>query len=138
MKKYILIPYFNSKGDDFLNWELMNRVDYSKPGIIKGCLYRYDNLMKLALNGDQVAQIVCLDIKRAIHTKGVLTFKQRRYLSLWWQGFTTIDIATMYKKKHSTVVLTMQKGIANISSFLHKKSTKTPLSVPNYRRGKYA
>ncbi len=91
--------------------------------MIKNIIRNYDDLMRLALKGDQVAMIICVDVKRAIHTKKVLTFKQRRYLNLWWEGHTTIDIATKYSVKHSTVVLTIAKGMKNISSFLCKKST---------------
>ena len=118
------------------NWELINRVDYSNPKVIKNILFHYDNLMVMAKKGDQVSAIVCIDVKRAIHTRGVLTFKQRRYLSLWWQGFNTIEIATMYHKDPSVINRVIYGGFSRISKFLTKKISKTP-SEPycNYRKG---
>jgi len=111
-------------------------VDYSKAGIVKNALFNYDGLMALAREGDQAALTVCIDIKRAIHTKGVLTFKQRRYLSLWWQGFNTIEIATMYNVTHVGVIKMINRSFIRISRYLCGKGYKTP-SKPycNYRKG---
>ena len=111
------------------NWELINRVDYSNPKVIKNILFYYDNLMVMAKKGDQVSAIVCIDVKRAIHTRGVLTFKQRRYLSLWWQGFNTIEIATMYHKDSWTINQVINKGFQRISKFLTKRISKTPFEM---------
>ena len=80
-----------------INWEMLNRVDYSRPHVIKNALRSYNELMMLARKGDQVAHIICIDIKTAIHAPGVLSFKQRRYLGLWWQGFPMIDIAARHR-----------------------------------------
>ena len=108
------------------NWQLLNRMDYSRPGVIKNILFNYDTLMVMARRGDQVSAIVCIDVKRAIHTKGVLTFKQRRYLALWWQGHNTIEIATMYHKDPWTISQVINKGFGRISKFLSGKISKTP------------
>ena len=118
------------------NWQLLNRMDYSRPGVIKNILFNYDDLMVMARKGDQVSAIVCIDVKRAIHTRGVLTFKQRRYLSLWWQGFNTIEIATMYHKDPWTINQVINKGFMRISKFLSGKISKTPVEAYcNYRKG---
>ena len=109
-----------------MNWELLNRINYDNPKVIKNILYHYDDLMLMARKGDQVSAVVCLDVKRAIHTRGVLTFKQRRYLSLWWQGHNTIEIATMYHKDPWTINQVMMKAFKRMSKFLNKKISKTP------------
>ena len=105
----------------------MERADYSSPAVVKGLLMNYDGLMKLALKGDCMAATVCVDIKRALHAEGVLTFKQRRYLGLWWQGFNTVEIAAMYHKQPRTIGRTANKGLTNISKKLCKKCPKHPL-----------
>ena len=111
------------------NWGLMNRIDYSDPKVIKNVLFNYDELMRLARKGDQVAAIVCVDVKQAVHAEKVLTFKQRRYLGLWWQGFNTIEIATMYHKDPSVVNRVLYIGFIRISKFLSQKIHKTPSAV---------
>ncbi len=83
--------------------------------------------MRLALKGDQVAAVVCVDLKRAIHIDKVLTFKQRRYLNLWWEGYTTIDIAARYSVSHVTVINTIARSFRGISSYLSKKVTICPM-----------
>ena len=108
------------------NWQLLQRIDYGRPGAVRGALFNYDELMNLARKGDQVAHTVCVDIKRAIHAEGVLTFRQRRYLALWWQGFNTIEIATMYSVSHVGVIRMISRGIRNISDYLIKKVTIYP------------
>ena len=87
----------------------------------------------MARKGDQVSAVVCFDVKRAIHTRGVLTFKQRRYLSLWWQGHNTIEIATMYHKDPSSINRVIYTGFIQISKYLTKKIHKTPreMSIVN-------
>ena len=108
------------------NWGLMNRIDYSDPKVIKNVLFNYDELMRLARKGDQVAAIVCVDVKQAVHAEKVLTFKQRRYLGLWWQGFNTIEIAAMYHKDPWTINQVINKGFKRISKYLAIKISKTP------------
>ena len=118
------------------NWELLNRVSYDNPKVIKNILYHYDDLMVMARKGDQVSAVVCFDVKRAIHTRGVLTFKQRRYLSLWWQGHNTIEIATMYSVSHVGVINMIKRAFVRISEYLCKKGYKTPVEpYCNYRKG---
>ena len=116
------------------NWELLNRVDYTKSGIVKSALFRYDALMGLALSeGDQVALTVCVDIKRAVHASGVLTYKQRRYLSLWWQGYNYVEIGTMYRKSPTVVKRRIDLACRKMSNFLCKKGSFYPPSVAKYR-----
>ena len=116
------------------NWELLNRVDYNKSGIVKSVLFRYDSLMNMAVSaGDQVAMIVCIEVKQAVHARGVLTFKQRRYLGLWWRGFDYVEIGTMFRKSPVTVKLTVDLACRRISNFLCKKYSFDPLSVAKYR-----
>ena len=96
-------------------------MDYSKAGIVKNALFNYNELMAMARKGDQTAGIICVDIKRAVHADNVLTFKQRRYLSLWWQGFSYVDIGTKYRKSPVAVKLTVDRACKNMSSFLRGK-----------------
>lgn len=105
----------------------MERADYSSPAVVKGLLMNYDGLMKLALKGDCMAATVCVDIKRAIHTEGVLTFKQRRYLGLWWQGYNLIEIAAMYHVAPKNVHARIEAGLRNICKNLCKVGKKHPL-----------
>ena len=81
--------------------------------------------MRLALKGDQVAHMICIDIKTAIHTKGVLTFKQKRYLNWWWQGYEYVEIAAMYHKDPSVIQRRVELAISNISKHLTKKAVLT-------------
>ncbi len=121
-----------------MNWDLMNRIDYSNPRIVKNVLRNYDELMRLALKGDAVAMTICVDIKRAVRAKGVLTFKQRRYLALWWQGLTTIEIATNYHKAPRAIGITINRAFGNISSFLSKKYPFYPSKLGISEGGLYA
>ena len=118
------------------NWELLNRVNYNNPKVIKNILYHYDDLMVMARKGDQVSAVVCFDVKRAIHTRGVLTFKQRRYLSLWWQGHNTIEIATIFSVEKQTVWEVLGTAFRRISKYLNKKTLLLPVEpYCNYRKG---
>jgi len=101
----------------------LERADFSKPAVVKKMLWNYDSLMKLALKGDSVARDICITLKIAVHTDGVLTFKQRRYLGLWWQGFNTVEIAAMYSVSHVAVVKMIARAIRNISDYLVKEVT---------------
>ena len=105
-----------------INWEMLNRVDYSRPGLIKNALRSYNELMMLARKGDQVAHIICIDIKTAIHAPGVLSFKQRRYLGLWWQGFPMIDIAARHRVSQQSAQEVVNLAFRNISKFLCEKT----------------
>jgi hypothetical protein len=127
------LNYCIRKGGKSINWEMLNRVDYSRPHVIKNALRSYNELMMLARKGDQVAHIICIDIKTAIHAPGVLSFKQRRYLGLWWQGFNTIEIATMDSVSHVAVIRMIARAMRNISENLTKKVTKHPVeSISNW------
>jgi len=100
----------------------MNRVDYSDPSVVKNVMYNFCHLVDLAEKRDEVAMTICADIKRALlRENNVLTFKQRRYLSLWWQGFSFVDIAAMYHKNPVSVKLTVDRAVEKISDFLTGK-----------------
>ena len=103
------------------NWELLNRINYNNPKVIKNILYHYDDLMVIARKGDSVAGAICFDMRKAMRVRGVLTFKQRRYLSLWWKGYSYTDIATMYRRSPWSVNATVMKAFGNISKYLCKK-----------------
>jgi len=96
-------------------------VDYSKAGIVKNALFNYNELMAMARKGDQTAGIICVDIKRAVHADNVLTFKQRRYLSLWWQGFDYVEIATMFRKDPTVVKRRVDLACGRLSKYLCEK-----------------
>jgi len=115
----------------------MERADYSSPAVVKGLLMNYDGLMELALKGDSMAATVCIDIKRAVHTEGVLTFKQRRYLRLWWEGFNTYEIADMYNKNPWGINVTIHRGLGNISKRLQKKLVFDPPKLRITGKGCY-
>ncbi len=101
----------------------MERVDYSKPGAVRGVIRNFSGLMALAEKGDQMAHIVCIDIRRAVYKKDVLTFKQRRYLLLWWKGHSYTDIAAMYRKNPSVIQRRIELAIKNISEYLTGKGS---------------
>jgi DNA-binding CsgD family transcriptional regulator len=109
------------RGGNFINWELLERADYSRPEVVKGLLRNYDGLMRLAIKGDSVALAICIDLRMAIHEAGVLTFKQRRYLSLWWRGFSYTDIAAMHHRSPSVVKRRVDLGVNNIKKHLTRK-----------------
>ena len=115
----------------------MERADYSSPAVVKGLLMNYDGLMKLALKGDSMAHIVCIDLKRAIHGKGVLTFRQRRYLGLWWQGYNLIEIAAMYHVAPKNVHARIEAGLRNICKNLCRVGKKHPIPLRINEEGVY-
>ena len=102
------------------NWELMRKADYQSVGAIKWLLFNIDDLTRSAENGDGTAASIYVDIKRALSVRGVLTFKQRRYIHLWHEGYSLTEIATKYRLNPSTVQRTINKGIGNISLFLKR------------------
>jgi len=107
---------------DITNWELINRTNYANPRVIKSVLYKFNQMEKIAENRDSVALAICADIKDALKPRHkVLTFKQRRYISLWWQGFDYVEIAAMYHKDPWTINQVVGNGIKNISKHLCKK-----------------
>ena len=103
--------------------------------MVKNALRNYNELMMLARKGDQVAHIICIDIKQAIHAPGVLSFKQRRYLGLWWQGFSYIEIATMYRLSPSVIKRRVDLATSNISCFLCKKGNIYPVECISKGKG---
>ena len=98
---------------------ISNLADYSSPGIVKKLLYSMDKLLHEGMwKGDVDAITVYIDLKTAINTKGVLTFKQRRYLLLWIEGYTQEEIGAMYRVARHGISMTVDKGIKNISNYL--------------------
>ncbi len=95
--------------------------------MVKKMLWNYDSLMRLALKGDSVARDICISLKCAVHADGVLTFKQRRYLGLWWQGFSYVEIAGMYHIRPQSVFDVVEAAYRNISKKLHSLPDFDPI-----------
>ena len=98
----------------------MLRATYSSPGTVKKLLRSLDELIKQAGKGDQVAHSIYLDLDNALYYEGVLSFKQRKYLKLWLDGYRQIDIAAMHRVSQEAVTQTINRGVGNISLFLTK------------------
>ncbi len=101
-----------------MNWELLNRTDYSKPRIIKNALRNMTQLERAAEKGDQVAASIVIDLQNAMNDDGVLTFRQKKFLQLWLDGHRQIDIATMHRVSQQAVDLKIRRGVKNISEYL--------------------
>ena len=86
--------------------------------MIKALLRKMVNLEHHAHKGDSVAHSILIDLQSAIIADGVLTFKQRKYLQLWLEGYRQIDIATMHRRSQDTVSRVITKGVENISGYL--------------------
>ena len=120
------------------NWQLLNYCDYSSHRIVKGlirknwALYQY-GMMK----GDGVAISVWIDLSKAIRTKGVLTFKQKRYLLLWADGWTQYEIGVKYRRSQNTVSEVVDSGIRNICKYLNKNRYYAPSRGILVERAKY-
>ena len=91
-------------------------------------LYEY-GMMK----GDSVSISIWIDLSRAIRTNGVLTFKQKRYLILWADGWTLYDIGVEYQRGKDVIKRVIDIGIKNICLYLNKNTTYVPQLV--YVRG---
>jgi len=100
------------------NWELMNYARYDSPHIVKGLLRRKGSLTHYARKGDSVAHSILIDLDEAMKAEGVLTFKQKKYLKLWLDGYRQIDIAAMHRRSQNTVSEVINKGVKNISAYL--------------------
>jgi len=103
-----------------MNWELLNRTDYSKPRIIKNALRNMTQLERLAEKGDQVAAAILIDLRNAMNRKGVLAFRQKKFLQLWLDGYKQIEIATMYRMEQYKVSRIIDRCAKNISMYLRK------------------
>jgi len=77
-----------------------------------------DRFEHQARKGDTVAHSILIDLRGAIDADGVLTFKQRKYLKLWLDGYRQIEIAAMHRRSQDTVSRVISKGVVNISIFL--------------------
>ena len=100
------------------NWELLNDANYNSPRVVKRLLRRMINLEHRARKGDSVAQAVLIDLQDAIEAERVLTFKQRKYLRLWLDGYRQIDIATMHRVSQQAVSMKIDRAVKNISRHL--------------------
>ena len=100
------------------NWELLNDANYHSPYVVKRLLRKMINLEHYARKGDTVAQSILIDLTDAINDDKVLTFKQRKYLTLWLDGYRQIDIAAMHRRSQDTVSRVINKGVVNISIHL--------------------
>ena len=97
----------------------IDTADYSKQGAVKNLLTNMDQLHYSGMwRGDSTALSIYIDLKTAINTKGVLTFKQRRYLLLWIEGYTQEEIGAMYRVARHGISMSVDKGIKNISNYL--------------------
>ena len=100
------------------NWELLNDANYHSPYVVKRLLRKMINLEHYARKGDTVAQSILIDLTDAMNNDKVLTFKQRKYLTLWLDGHRLIDIATMHHISKQAVSFTITYGVKNISKHL--------------------
>ena len=100
------------------NWELLNDANYHSPHVVKRLLRKMISLEHYARKGDTVAQSILIDLTDAMNNDKVLTFKQRKYLTLWLDGYRQIDIATMHHRSQDTVSRVISKGVINISIHL--------------------
>jgi DNA-binding CsgD family transcriptional regulator len=101
-----------------MNWDLLNRMEYSNPKAVKKLLLNYDGLVRMAEKGDQVALCIVVDLRTAIMEKGMLTKKQRKYLGLWLDGQTQDEIAAICRVARPVVTITVGRAVKNISKFL--------------------
>lgn len=100
------------------DWLLINTVDYSKPGVIKNLLVNIDGLIKATVMGDSTSASIYLDIKTALERKDVLTFRQKKFMKLWLDGYSMTEIAAMHHIAPKNVHARINAGIRNISKFL--------------------
>ena len=96
----------------------MLRAKYGSPKSVKNMLRNLDGLMHLARKGDAVAHSIFIDLNNALYFEGVLSFKQRKYLMLWLEGYRQIDIAAQHRIAERNVRSTINRGIRNIIDYL--------------------
>ena len=77
-----------------------------------------DNLLSLAERGDAVAHSIYIDLKSTLHARGVLTFKQRKYIRLWMAGYEDQQIAWMHGITRQGVNYVINSGARAISKKL--------------------
>ena len=82
--------------------------------MIKSLLRKMVNLEHHAYKGDSVAHSILIDLQSAIIADGVLTFKQRKYLQLWLEGYRQIDIAAMHRISQKNVSVKINRAAKNI------------------------
>ena len=109
------------------NWELLNRCDYDNKQIVKWLIRNHWALYQYGTTkGDGVALAVWVDLSKAIRTKGVLTFKQKKYILLWADGWTQYEIGVKYRVSQVAVSLTIKAAVKNICKYLNKYLYYTP------------
>ena len=98
----------------------LQRADYTKPKSVKKLLWNMDKLARMAIwHGNSVAHSIWLDLREALVTPGVLTEKQERYLRMWLDGYTQMEIGAKHRIARHGVSQTIDKGIKNMSRFLN-------------------
>ena len=100
------------------NWELLNDANYHSPHVVKRLLRKMINLEHYARKGDTVAQSILIDLTDAMNNDKVLTFKQRKYLTLWLDGHRQIEIAAMHRVSQKNVSVRIDRAARNISIYL--------------------
>jgi DNA-binding CsgD family transcriptional regulator len=101
-----------------MNWEMLNDAEYQYYPTVKRFLRKMQQLKHCARKGDSVAHSIYLDLRYAVYAKDVLSFKQRRYIQLWIDGYKVMDIAQKYRVSPATVTQTIKRGSKNISTYL--------------------
>ena len=96
----------------------MLRAKYGSPKSVKNMLRNLDGLMHLARKGDTVAHSIFIDLNNAFYFEGVLTFRQRKFLQLWLEGYRQIDIAANHRISQQAVEKTINRGVRNITIYL--------------------
>lgn len=102
-----------------MNWELLNRMEYSNPKAVKKLLLNYDGLVRMAEKGDQVALCIIVDLRTAIMKRGLLTKRQRKYLGLWLEGQTQDEVAMANRTTQDNVAHIVRRAVNKISIYLN-------------------
>lgn len=89
------------------------------------------------MKGDGVALAVWVDLSKAIRTRGVLAFKQKKYILLWADGWTQYEIGVKYRVSQQSVSKTINGGIRAICKYLNKRLYYTPSHGILVERAKY-
>ena len=100
------------------NVALENRFSYDSIKDIMKLLRGLSALYLLALKGDTVAAGIYIDLKDALLTEGVLSVKQKRYITLYMDGYNQDEIGAMCKRGKSTVNESLWLGVRNIQEYL--------------------
>ena len=100
-------------------YTITNLSDYSNPKVVKKLLYSLDKLYHAAMwKGDGDSLAIYVDLKSAMHAKGVLTEKQMVYLKMWLDGYTQAEIGAKYKVGRDNISYRIDNAVKNMSLFL--------------------